>query len=203
MSYLRDMLPSFAIKNVADVCKRNGILSSQGFSGCAVIELLPDVNDLLFGQLGKVNSFAANGAAFIASLANHVRNVVSSRAEEKVIGINAGWVVALVQHAKFASELAMRQLIRNAVRSILLVLNIDNAVAVPISGSSPFPTVIKDAAFDFGPETLGCAWGKTRGGGMLDHVNSPFVTLTTPPNDAYRCGGNSLPISIIPQEIGI
>lgn len=34
---------------------------------------------------------------------------------------------------------------------------------------------------------------------MLRHVNSPFLTLTTPPSDSRRCGGNLLQSLIIVQ----
>lgn len=37
--------------------------------------------------------------------------------------------------------------------------------------------------------------------GMILHVNSPFVTLTKPPDGSNRRGGNLFPLSIIPQLI--
>jgi hypothetical protein len=45
-------------------------------------------------------------------------------------------------------------------------------------------------------------WNFVRGRvrGMLCHVNSSFQLLTTPPSDSSRCGGNSFPASIVPQE---
>jgi hypothetical protein len=43
-------------------------------------------------------------------------------------------------------------------------------------------------------------WGVVRG--IIHGVNSPFLTLTTPPNDSTRCGGNFIGCYsfIIPQE---
>lgn len=95
----------------------------------------------------------------VAALTDHVSVVLRSCAEEQVIGIHAGWEVALVQHAESFGDQSPMQCPRESVREHASGADAEGSVAVIVLQPDPLPAVV--GLVDPPPEPFGRVLSET------------------------------------------
>lgn len=107
--------------------------------------------------MGNVLQFALHSKPS-TSFAVHIAHVVCERAKEKMLGIGAFWIVALVQYAHSFRNWPEVNFPRRAVRWNFLVRlksALDHSIPKRMLGSVPFPAVF--GFFNLSPKTV-CQW---------------------------------------------
>lgn len=74
---------------------------------------------------------------------------------------------------------------------VFVATNVQSPISlVPIGGAMPKPAISERPNYGIEPKSFFECFSDVAARVMLLHVNSPFVTLTMPPDDSTRRGGN-------------
>lgn len=146
------MIPSATIHNAADSSKRHTIFIGQfPIGGLAYCVPLPDALHVWFRQLGSRVKFAYDRFGMIASIvpfagchapfSGSIGKVISCRAEEQMIGIDASGIVASVANEHTCRNRPVVQGVGEPVR-LLMAGDATASISLPVNAACPKPAGI-------------------------------------------------------------
>lgn len=182
------MFPRQAKKHAPHADAADAILSGKSrHADPAFGETLPRFNHLFLGEFSNANS-RSNGLTFFGYLVRHIIGVCTKK---QVVGINAGWVIAMVQNMESIGNWAMCQLPRNTVSRDDLAVDLHLPITFAASISLPLPTVIRAENLHLRPEML-CKWRGTAAAGMVSLNEPGWFALNLAAFVCVSCGNAGL-----------
>jgi len=171
------MLPSLATDDVANMV----LGDSKPFAYLPLRNSLCSKSaDFAYLRFGKFRAMVVNPASTCPSLSplpNLVGIVIGISPQEKMMGIHAGRIVAVMANEQTFRNWAIVKFpgdtMRNKMRAVLASF-IDNSIVADAAGPLPFPTIIERASRDMSPETLrdgdGCSFKQPSTSDMSNNV---------------------------------